>query len=113
MSFLKNFIIRPNSGNLCGWVTGSITEDGKERLFSLENGKVVLWMAGKKDIVLQPTEIKSFDCVAENLKRERSKGSNQIMQCDQYTIVLNNGISGVMTIFKGKIGEVKIALNRL
>ena len=55
MSFLKNFIIRPNSGNLCGWVTGSITEDGKERLFSLENGKVVLWMAGKKDIVLQPT----------------------------------------------------------
>ena len=103
-------LLRANSKNLAGWVEGSITHLKKgERQFSVEDGKVVLWIVGADDIVLDPSQVQSFELVSENLPR---KYGNDNMICDAYTITLTNGESGVMTIFKGKIGNVKLALRK-
>lgn len=103
-------LLRANSKNLAGWVEGSITHLKKgERQFSVEDGKVVLWIVGADDIVLDPSQVQSFELVSENLQRQY--GNNK-MNCDAYTITLTNGESGVMTIFKGKIGNVKLALRK-
>ena len=103
-------LLRANSKNLAGWVEGSITHLKKGgRQISVENGKVILWIVGADDIVLEPSQVQSFELASANLER---KYGNDIMSCDAYTIVLTNGESGVMTLFKGKIGDVKLAIGK-
>jgi len=107
--FFKN-TKRANSKDLAGWVDGSITHMKRGfRQFSVENGKTVLWVVGEEDIVIEPNQVESFELAATDIKRQLG---NQVMNCDSYTIVLTNGESGVMTIFKGKIADVKLSLRK-
>ncbi len=101
---------RANSKDLAGWVEGSITHLKKgARQFSVENGQVVLWIVGEDDIVLAPEQVKSFELAATDIRKQYG---NNIMVCDSYTITLDNGENGVMTIFKGKVADVKLALRK-
>ena len=101
---------RANSKDLAGWAEGSVThlKSGAMQL-SVENGKVVLWIVGKDDIVIEPSQVDSFELAAADIRKQYG---NNIMICDSYTLVLKNGESGVLTIFKGKIADVKLALRK-
>ncbi|MBP5343350.1 hypothetical protein J6Y73_05435 [bacterium] len=101
---------RANSKDLAGWVEGSITHLKRgARQFSVENGKVVLWIVGEDDIVLEPSQVETFELATTDIRKQYG---NNIMVCDAYLIVLKNGESGTMTIFKGKIADVKLALRK-
>lgn len=103
-------LMRANSKNLAGWVEGSITHLKRgERQVSVENGKVVLWIVGKDDIIVEPSQIKTFELASADIRRQYG---NNIMICDSYLIALTNGETGTMTIFKGKIADVKLALRK-
>lgn len=109
MGFFKNFK-RANSSNLAGSVEGSITQLKRgSRQMSIEDGKLVFWGNGPDDIVIEPSQVESFELATTDT---RIANGNTFIICDSYTIVLKNGESGVMTIFKGKVAEVKLALRK-
>lgn len=109
MGFLQK-LFRANSKNLAGWVEGSITQlKSGMRQVSVENGKVVLWIVGKDDIIIDPSQIKSLELATSNITKQYG---NNIMICDAYILVLKNGESGTLTIFKGKIADVLLALKK-
>lgn len=101
---------RANSKDLAGWVEGSVTHlKGGRRQVIFENGKVVCFIVGEDDIIINKEDVTSLENVAQNIKEKH--GNNYIV-CNSYAVTLANGEYGTFTIFAGKAAEFTILLKK-
>ena len=64
-------IARANSKNLAGFVEGSITHLKKgERQVLVENGKVICFIVGEDDIIIDKSQVQSIECVVQGMTRK-------------------------------------------
>jgi len=105
--FLKA-LARSNSRNLAGWVDGPVAKvKGQRMQVLIEDGKVICFLSGAEDIVLDKSNVQSVECVAQNLQKQHG---NQMIICNSYAVTFKNGEYGTFTIFAGKAAEFTILM---
>lgn len=93
MGFFKDFWNgMKRAQHECGTIEGTITHlKSGHRSINVENGKVVLWVVGEEDIILQKDDIFQISLLRENIVL---KG----VSYNAYNLTMKNGEQGLMRL---------------
>lgn len=98
MAGCKQGFARANGG-LYGDIIGTVVPEGK-RPISVENGQIILWIAGADDIVLDPADVKTFEFKESKKVGDMLSGGGNEFNVDIYDLEMNDGKTAVVRVIK-------------